>query len=158
MLPRSIQRNLQLVKRYGHEFVQHDAPRGQLGLAVWRHQLADQIWPHGKLCRDVTRTLARLVIANWGSITFAGEVEEQREFLPVWHPGTLLPELVEEWVDHRLHSAQTRARRVFQKLGHQIDSLGCCAWPENLCITVLCKTRLVLLHRCGNLLSRRDGA
>jgi hypothetical protein len=95
-------------------------------------------------------------IANWGRLTFTCKVEERREFLAIWHPGTLLPELVEEWMDHRLHSAQTRARRVFQELGHQIDSLGRCAWPENL-ITP-CKAKFVLLEQCGNLLLRTDGA
>jgi hypothetical protein len=65
-------------------------------------------------------------------LTLACKVEQRREILAVGHSGAFLPQLVKEGVHHGFHRAQACAGRVFQEFRHQVNSLGCRAWPEDL--------------------------
>lgn len=64
--------------------------------------------------------------------TLPSKVKQQREFLPIRHLRSLLPELIEEWVAHGLHRTQPRLRRVLEQLRHQIDRLRSRARTEDL--------------------------
>lgn len=48
----SIQRDLHLLEGYRHKVVDIDSARHELGLGVWWHELADEVWADGELCRE----------------------------------------------------------------------------------------------------------
>ena len=47
---RLVERDLELIKRYGDKVVDVDAPRAQLGIAVLWYKPAVEVWADGELC------------------------------------------------------------------------------------------------------------
>lgn len=139
----SVQRDLQLLKWYGHKVVQHNIPRGQLRFTVTRNQLRDQVRSHRELCRLTSALFPR---TRPDVLTLMRKIKQPREILAIGHPLALDAQLVEERVNHRLHSTKPRSRRILQQLGHQIYCLRRRARPEHLPTPVSNITTII--HMC----------
>ncbi|KAI3487957.1 hypothetical protein L1887_48040 [Cichorium endivia] len=108
----NVEGDLERLERDGLEVVHVDAAREELGLGVLGHEPRDEVGSDGKL--------------------LLGPVEERGHLAAVGHADLARAKLVEEGVAERLDGGETRAGRVLEQSGDEVDGVGRRARTEDL--------------------------